>query len=351
VVVAAGNEGNAEGGYPYLRSVGTPATAKNVLTVGACATSRPGFEDTWATYNSTRFGAEPVSKEKVAGDPNVVAPFSSRGPSDFDGVKPDLVAPGTVILAPRARGIPDREYWRTCAEYGGQYGYMNGTSMAAPVASGAAAVVRQILCQEFERAPSAALLKAVMIASAERLGSKFRKEDYGYPDFDQGFGRLDLPRVLPGDHAPAGRRLWVDDIPNADDRALESRAPLGATHKANRRYRFTVGEGKQPLRAVLCWIDYEQAAVQNCLALELQGPRGLRVRGNAGHLWQVPKDDVDPNCLAAQIDRRNNVQAIGLPQAPVGPYTLSVFAPNTLFPPQGYALCVCGELTSDPAAR
>jgi hypothetical protein len=36
---------------------------------------------------------------------------------------------------------------------------------------------------------------------------------------------------------------------------------------------------------------------------------------------------------------------------PAGAYTVRVLARNTLFPPQGYALCVVGELESDPEAQ
>jgi serine protease AprX len=51
VVIAAGNTGSlTDKGYPRNRSVGTPGTAKNAVTVGACSSLRPGITDTWGTY-------------------------------------------------------------------------------------------------------------------------------------------------------------------------------------------------------------------------------------------------------------------------------------------------------------
>jgi serine protease AprX len=352
VVVAAGNEGRAPDGYPYLYSVGTPATAKNALTIGASASSRPDIVDTYGSYSSTRFPAVPTSAHYLAGDPTFVAAFSSRGPSDFQSVKPDLVAPGTAILAPRASKAPKRRFWRECPEYGGQYGFMNGTSMAAPVVSGAALVVRQLIRQEYGLIPSAAMLKALLVASTRPLPWRRQQEmqdSFGYPDFDQGFGRLDLTAALPGAHAPASRKMWLEDVPSDDVRALESRSPVGALHKAARRYRFALAEGEsQPLRVTMAWTDYSEAAVQNCLSLDLQGP-DLRMRGNSGHRWQMANASwADPKYIAAAIDRRNNVQDITLSAARPGNYTLTVFASNTLFPPQGFSLCISGSLESNP---
>ncbi|PAE40348.1 S8 family serine peptidase [Bacillus sp. 7884-1] len=62
---------------------------------------------------------------------NRISWFSLRGPSPYGGseIKPDLVAPGEAILST----LPNNEY-----------GLLSGTSMAAPLVSGAIAIIKQM---------------------------------------------------------------------------------------------------------------------------------------------------------------------------------------------------------------
>src|SRR5262249_15560180 len=88
VVFAAGNSGSG------ANTVGSPGTAKNVITVGASENVRQTGTDGCGIDNT---GADSA---------NDITSFSSRGPVNSSGgdgrVKPDIVAPGTHIEA----GVP-----------------------------------------------------------------------------------------------------------------------------------------------------------------------------------------------------------------------------------------------------
>jgi serine protease AprX len=353
VVIAAGNSGVAPEGWVGFHTVGSPASSKNALTVGASITDRPDIDLTWGAYNKKNFPIPPCSDERMSGDPDCPAALSSRGPTDSEAVKPDVLAPGTYILAPRAEGarisfldVPNG------AAANGAYGYLGGTSMAAPVVAGCAAVLRQYLREERQLAnPSAALLKAILIASARRIKARDLpeelREEIGYPDFDQGFGRVDLSNVLPHDGAPEGRRLEYDDVRQDSPKALASRGSV----LAQQTYGFTVTDGgSNGLRIVLAWTDWPSDGVQNNLHLKLTPPTGTPVYGNAEHRVARRKADEllerylkDSKERPPALDKRNNVEQIVLEAPAAGEYQLNVIAENTPKPPQGYALCVVGE--------
>jgi len=78
------------------------------------------------------------SRARVIAQPaDVIAPFSSRGPSFQGSLKPDLVAPGFNILS---AGFADAEG----VEVHTGFGVASGTSMAAPQVSGAVALLKQL---------------------------------------------------------------------------------------------------------------------------------------------------------------------------------------------------------------
>lgn len=163
VLYSAGNAG------PGAQTVGSPGTAKNVLTVGASENNRP-------------------DKGQGADDPNTMANFSSRGPTADGRLKPDVVAPGTWILSVRGAQAPDDSFW---GNFNQDYAFMGGTSMATPLTAGGAAVVREWLNKARGVVnPSAALLKALMINGATQLPGQ------NVVNNNSGHGRVDLKNTL-----------------------------------------------------------------------------------------------------------------------------------------------------------
>ena len=145
-------------------SIGSPASSKNALTVGAARSSRTsGGVSTARTARSgsDRFPAEPIASDLVSGDAECIAAFSSRGPCDDRRIKPDLVAPGTDIVSTRSAAAATSDFWGLVPG-NDHYAFMGGTSMAAPLVAGCAALVRQYYATERGIEPSAALVKATI---------------------------------------------------------------------------------------------------------------------------------------------------------------------------------------------
>lgn len=151
IVAAAGNRGfdmsdmqqiSASDSYKTV-SITDPGNAANVITVGATHRKRPH-----------EFG---------------VSYFSSRGPTGDGRMKPDLVAPGEKIKGPTPNGREERK---------------DGTSMAAPHVSGAAAM---LMARHSELVGNPEKIKTILCETATDLG----RERYF-----QGAGLVDTLRAL-----------------------------------------------------------------------------------------------------------------------------------------------------------
>jgi serine protease AprX len=148
VVASAGNKGNA--------AIYPPANDPFVITVGAV--------DDKGTATITD---------------DVVASFSAYGNSEDGAVKPDLVAPGVNIIARLVNQNMGLALAHPANKVGTQYFQMSGTSMAAPMVSGAVALLLQ---DEPGLTPDQVKYRLMATANKSWAGYKNSKAGAGYLD-------------------------------------------------------------------------------------------------------------------------------------------------------------------------
>ena len=133
-----------------------PGTSPEVISVGAFANRDLDFRaDTY--------------EDLTVGD---LLPFSSRGPTLDELLKPDLVAPGVLTAA----WSGDSTKYRTAA----------GTSASAPVVAGAVALY-------FERFPQATNREVWRALTGTAASDEFTGQT---PNLDWGYGKLDVAALL-----------------------------------------------------------------------------------------------------------------------------------------------------------
>lgn len=158
IFISAGNSGSG------MNTVGDPSVATDVVSVGSSIS-----DDTWRA----NYGSDSEYADNLHG-------FSSRGPREDGGFKPDVTAPGSAVST-----VP---LWQNpagaCLPYTCLPGYamFNGTSMASPQAAGAAALLVGAAKQQGIEVSPAQLRQA--------MGSTARFfERYGA--YEQGNGLVD----------------------------------------------------------------------------------------------------------------------------------------------------------------
>jgi len=303
---AAGNSGSL-GSY----TIDSPATAKNVVAVGATTNGSAGA--------------------------NALTYFSGKGPAADGRLKPDIVAPGNGLVS--AWGDSDHGS-NNCATWN-----RTGTSFASPTAAGAATLLREYFrkgyyptgaSSEADRTvPSSALMKAALVNGAVEMGITAQADvlDYLYPNNSQGWGRVLLDTALffsSPSRETRGIRAW--DKWNA----------WGLAQGGEDTYTISVASSSEPLKATLAWTEpppSPMAGIALChdLDLELTSPGGEVYAGNSF--------SGGASYPAGGKDSVNNVEELFIIAPEMGDWTIRVKGYSVPYIPgypssgkQGYAL-------------
>ena len=302
VPVAAGNTG------PSYQTITQPATGKNVITVGASINDPgPGAENVWI--------------------------YSSRGWTQDNRIKPDLIAPG--------EGVPstwiDWE-WHPSLEIpvSYEYGYSthSGTSMAAPALAGASAVTIEWYEVNHGSSPSPAMVKALLINTANDLCNE-NGNTGPIPNRDEGWGIVDISKL---------ERPLEDPVPFY----LYDQEHIFTNSLQVHEHVVVPDRLGEPLKFSLVWTDKEAPsgtgngrAIINDLNLEVETPSGEFIRGNAFDLSGNGQSDDGYTYSNAQVmgafdynndgwDDTNNVENVYIhpDDVEIGNYIVRIKADN-----------------------
>ena len=282
-----------------LSSLSAPGSAKNTLQIGGTRTATRGDD--------------------------VLAELTLFGPTRDGRIKPDLVGPARVIAG-------DRDFDNkpnTC-----DTSRQPGTSWASPTIAGAAALVRQYYTDGFyptgkrntayTRTPSAALLKATLIAAARPV--LLRRDiverqivpTLPVPSYEQGWGFPVLDDALFFDGEK--RRMHVVDVTLANGLAAGQSSTIRLDVKAG-----------TPFKAVLVWTDPPGTVrAPSDTTPQLVNDLDLRVT-RSSTTYSTP-------------DHLNNVEVVSLAAPDAGTYEITASAHHLGFGPrQSYALVMTGD--------
>lgn len=341
MVFAAGNSG------PGAQTVGAPATAKNVIAVGAAENVH--------SHSSANGGNNAAGNDGCgipdtgADSANDMISFSSRGPCQDGRQKPDIVAPGTHVTGmaymapgsdpttpPNNTGIPDPGFRAdgVCALPGsGSPGSPNnyfpfttgqrwwttssGTSHSCPAVAGGAALVYQQFINNpsyigahrtppGSAPPSPAMLKAYLMNTTRYMtgvgagGTLWSNS--------QGMGMMNLSTAFNG-----VQRIIRDQVP----------ADRFTATGQERVFTGTVVNPAAPFRVTLAWTDPPGPTTGNAYINDLD--LEVTVGGNTyrGNVFSGAN-----SVPGGTADFRNNVESVFLPAGVSGNFIVRVRATN-----------------------
>ncbi len=268
-------------------TLGTTGSAKNVVSVGAI---------------------------NAAGE---IVSFSSRGPAKDGRIKPDVVARGFQVQST----VPTDSY-----------GTLSGTSMSAPAVTGITALITEQWKRSYGTRPSAAALKALLVAGTDDLGNPG-------PDYTYGFGLVDAKNSVDLILADQGQSRRIRTLSFASGQQQQQEISV-------------IVDQTQNLRVVLNWPDpyipyipggedVAAKALVNDLDLKVIDPSGTTILP-----WTLNKNEPNANAVRG-VNTVDNIEMVEIANATPGLYR--VIATGTSVPqgPQS-AVLVTNARTARP---
>lgn len=264
---------------------------------GACGGVPQGFYTITGGYKA---GKNVITVGNVT-NADVIAPSSSRGPSEDGRIKPEIVAVGTNVYSTQ----PDNAY-----------DTFTGTSMACPGVSGTLASLWQAYrSTNGGQDPYSALMKALVMNTADDLGNPG-------PDFIYGYGRINARRAF---KAMSNHQYFIDSVDNF----------------TSKDFYIVVPPNTRQMKVMLYWNDFEgnpasAVSLVNDLSLQMQEPSG-----NVIDPWVL---DNTPTVAALSapavrgVDVLNNVEQITLDSLNTGLCILTVTGMDVPLGPQKFVL-------------
>ena len=267
----------------YNTSLG-PAIAKNVISVGAVDSLVSSMTD-----------------------------FSSWGPTDDGRIKPDVVAPGCFGAHGIVSTFPNSTYGEFC-----------GTSQAAPVVTGIAALMFEQYRLNYSRDPLPSTIKGILIHTAMDLEISGNTGDPATdgPDYKHGYGLVNAKEA-------------IEQVRNKG--LIESSVSITGENKT---YYTRLDTGNDILKITLVWDDLpgdpssSGKQLKNDLDLIVYDNNSVRV-----FPWTL--DPNNPSFVATQNkeDHLNNVEQVFKGNNSVGVWTIIVNATN-LTSAQNFSLII-----------
>ncbi len=300
ITVAASNDGSG------TNTIGSPGNAKNVITVGATENYWPDM----ANYGND------VDPNTDADNPDQIIDFSSRGWTDDNRIKPDVVAAGSGTLSPRSTDASIDCLYGTYDD-DNRYEWCSGTSQANPTVAGGVAVIYEWYLATYGQIITPSMAKALTINTAVDIGAA------DIPNRDEGWGRMFLPTIMD----PPAPFILKDEV---------GELTPGVTDE----FTFSYADASEPLKITLAYTDLyatggANPTLQNQVNLEIESPLGDIYHGNAFLNGWTPAN-TDPQAIwdttGDGYDNVNNVECVYIPSGSleVGQYTVRVIGTNIL---------------------